>query len=389
MGRQNKIQVIVHCEEYEKRRQSIENLGHIKYKLPMIDAYVIEVEEAQLENIKSMDGLISVEMDTHITAQMNRAGEIIESKWAHEHGYLGRGIGVAIIDTGITLHKDFVEGESRVVAFEDFINHELEPYDDNGHGTHVAGIIGGNGYSSKGKYIGVAPACNFIGVKVLDYRGDGNISDVLAGLQWIIDNRIKYNIRIVNISVGTSAKDNLDENSLLVQGVNAVWDSGIVVVVAAGNNGPGPMSISTPGISRKVITVGSSDDNVAVEVFGSRTKDYSGRGPTPYCIKKPDIVAPGSNIISCNISRFVARSRNNSAKHNTSDSPMMYTIKSGTSMATPVVSGAIALLLSAHPKLSNREVKLRLRNSAVDLGQRWEKQGWGLLNVRKLLEQMP
>jgi len=223
---------------------------------------------------------------------------------------------------------------------------------------------------------------------VLDYRGDGNISDVLAGLQWIIDNRIKYNIRIVNISVGTSAKDNLDENSLLVQGVNAVWDSGIVVVVAAGNNGPGPMSISTPGISRKVITVGSSDDNVAVEVFGSRTKDYSGRGPTPYCIKKPDIVAPGSNIISCNISRFVARSRNNSVKHSTSDSPMMYTIKSGTSMATPVVSGAIALLLSAHPQLSNREVKLRLRNSAVDLGQRWEKQGWGLLNVRKLLEQM-
>lgn len=234
--------------------------------------------------------------------------------------------------------------------------------------------------------MGVAPACNFIGVKVLDYRGDGNISDVLAGLQWIIDNRKRYNIRIVNISVGTSAKDNLDENSLLVQGVNAVWDSGIVVVVAAGNNGPGPMSISTPGISRKVITVGSSDDNIAVEVFGSRTKDYSGRGPTPYCIKKPDIVAPGSNIISCNINRIVGRGKGMSPRLITYDSPMMYTIKSGTSMATPVVSGAIALLLSAHPELTNREVKLKLRNSAVDLGQRWEKQGWGLLNARKLLE---
>lgn len=387
MGKPNKIQVIVHCLEYEKRLQTVENLGHIKYKLPMIDAYVIEVEETQLEIIKSMDGLISVEMDTHITAQMNRVGEIIESKWAHEHGYLGKNIGVAIVDTGITLHKDFVEGESsRVIAFEDFINQQKEPYDDNGHGTHVAGIIGGSGYSSKGKYVGVAPACNFIGVKVLDNRGDGNISDVLAGLQWIIDNRKQYNIRIVNISVGTSSKDNLDENSLLVQGVNAVWDSGIIVVVAAGNNGPGPMSISTPGISRKVITVGSSDDNVAVEVFGNRTKDYSGRGPTPYCIKKPDIVAPGSNIISCNISRFVAHSRNSGLLYNSNDSPMMYTIKSGTSMATPVVSGAIALLLSAHPELSNREVKLKLRNSAVDLGQHWEKQGWGLLNVRKLLE---
>jgi serine protease AprX len=236
--------------------------------------------------------------------------------------------------------------------------------------------------------MGVAPECNFIGVKVLDQRGDGNISDVLAGLQWIIDNRKKYNIRIVNISVGTSSKDNLDENSLLVQGVNAVWDNDIVVVVAAGNNGPGPMSISTPGISRKVITVGSSDDNIAVEVFGSsRSKDYSGRGPTPFCIKKPDIVAPGSNIISCNISRISTRSKSGGVRFSSTESPMMYTIKSGTSMATPVVSGAIALLLSAHPELSNREVKLRLRGCAVDLGQHWEKQGWGLLNIRKLLEQ--
>ncbi|MDF2944011.1 MAG: hypothetical protein K0S01_2869 [Herbinix sp.] len=235
--------------------------------------------------------------------------------------------------------------------------------------------------------MGVAPECNFIGVKVLDQRGDGNISDVLAGLQWIIDNRKKYNIRIVNISVGTSSKDNLDENSLLVQGVNAVWDNDIVVVVAAGNNGPGPMSISTPGISRKVITVGSSDDNIAVEVFGnSRSKDYSGRGPTPFCIKKPDIVAPGSNIISCNISRYSTRVKNAGIRFASTDSPMMYTIKSGTSMATPVVSGAIALLLAANPKLTNREVKLRLRSCAVDLGQHWEKQGWGLLNIRKLLE---
>ena len=167
--------------------------------------------------------------------------------------------------------------------------------------------------------------------------------------------------------------------------MNAVWDSGIIVVVAAGNNGPGPMSISTPGISRKVITVGSSDDNVSVEVFGSKSKDYSGRGPTPYCIKKPDIVAPGSNIISCNINRITGRGGRGQL-FQTADYPMMYTIKSGTSMATPVVSGAMALLLGAHPELTNKEVKLKLRDSAVDLGQRWEKQGWGLLNVRRLLE---
>ena len=380
MVKQQKVQIIVHCDEYDRQRQTMENLGQIKYMLPMINSYVLEVDEVLLGFISAMEGMLHYEIDTHITAQMNRVSEIIESKWAHEHGYSGKGVGVAVVDTGIALHKDFIEGGNRVIAFADFINHNKEPYDDNGHGTHVAGIIGGNGYSSKGKYQGVAPECNFIGVKVLDKRGDGNISDVLAGLQWIIDNRRKYNIRIVNISVGTSAKDTLDEESLLVKGVNAVWDSGIVVVVAAGNNGPGPMSISTPGISRKVITVGSSDDNVTVEVFGTgRSKDYSGRGPTPFCIKKPDIVAPGSNIISCNINRYNNRSK-------LRDSPMMYTIKSGTSMATPVVSGAIALLIATHPEITNREVKLKLRNSAINLGQHWEKQGWGLLNVRKLLE---
>lgn len=387
MSGKRKFQIIVHCEEYETRQPLIENYGNIIYKLPMIDAYVIEVDEAGLEYVRSLDGLLSMELDTHITAQMNRVSDIIESHWAHEHRYLGRGIGVAVVDTGIALHKDFIEGGNRVIAFKDFINGRAEPYDDNGHGTHVAGIIGGNGYSSKEKYKGVAPECNFIGVKVLDHRGDGNISDVLAGLQWIIDHRRKYNIRIVNISVGTSSKDNLDENSLLVQGVNAVWDNGIVVVVAAGNNGPGPMSISTPGISRKVITVGSFDDNVAAEVYGSgRIKDYSGRGPTPFCIKKPDIVAPGSNIISCNISRYTTKMRNGEVNFSANEAPMMYTIKSGTSMATPVVSGAIALLLSKRPEMTNLEVKLRLRSSAVDLGMHWEKQGWGLLNVKKLLE---
>lgn len=386
MEQKNKIQIIVHCKDYESRRTILEDLGHIKYKLPMIDAYVLEVESNKLDRIKELDGLIDIELDAHITAQMNRVNDIIESRWAHENGFYGEGVGVAIVDTGICLHKDFTEGGNRVIAFKDFVNGRTEPYDDNGHGTHVAGIVGGNGYSSRGKYMGVAPLCNLIAIKVLDHRGDGNISDVLAGLQWIIDNRRKYNIRVVNISVGTTAKESLDENSLLVQGVNAVWDSGIVVVVAAGNNGPGPMTISTPGISRKVITVGSSDDNYSVEVFGSKTKDYSGRGPTPYCIKKPDIVAPGSNIISCNVNRNLSRGRLSATRSKSTEFSMMYTIKSGTSMATPVVAGAIALLLSAYPHLNNREVKLRLRNSAVDLGEKWDKQGWGLLNVRRLLE---
>jgi len=379
MKNNNRIQIIVSCKDYIRDYECVKSMGTIKHKLPMINAYVVEINENKMNKIISNDGVLAYEYDAYITAQMNRASEIIELKWAHDRDIYGENIGVAVVDTGIWPHEDFISDKNRVVGFCDIINNEKKPYDDNGHGTHVAGIIGGNGSASNKVYMGIAPKCNLIGVKVLNSKGDGNISDVLAGLQWIIDNKKKYNIRIVNISVGATTKSEQDESSMLVKGVNAVWDAGLVVVVAAGNNGPNPMSISIPGISRKVITVGSSDDNYTVEVFGSKKRDYSGRGPTSACIKKPDIIAPGSSIVSCQVHK-----RKSYKTKNRNTSPM-YTIKSGTSMSTPIVSGAIALLLSRHPKLTNRDVKLKLKTSTIDLGHSWSKQGWGLINIPKLL----
>lgn len=384
----NKIQIIVQCRDYENNYNDVATLGTIKHKLPMIDAYVVEINQDEITQLQNEKGILAYELDTHITAQMNRASDVIQLKWAHDQGIYGQGIGVAIVDTGLSLHKDFTERGSRVIGFHDLIHGRTEPYDDNGHGTHVAGIVGGDGFISGGNYIGVAPKCNLIGVKVLDQRGDGNISDVLVGLQWILDNKDKYNIRVANISVGTSTKNVADENSLLVNGVDALWDAGICVVVAAGNNGPGPMSISTPGISRKIITVGSSDDRITVEMFGNKRTDYSGRGPTASCIKKPDIVAPGSNIVSCDTMKNYQRYRYNLLHYpRKNHTGLMYTTKSGTSMATPIVSGAIALLLSTNPQLSNKDIKLRLRNCAVDLGYPMSKQGWGLLNIPLLIQE--
>lgn len=146
--------------------------------------------------------------------------------------------------------------------------------------------------------------------------------------------------------------------------------------VAAGNNGPAPQSITTPGTSRKVITVGASDDSGMVEVMGSMTSDYSGRGPTKECICKPDVVAPGSNIFSC---RAINKGIFQSTK-------VMYEKKSGTSMSTPIVSGCAALILSANPKLSNNEVKMILINGAEDLGYDKSRQGNGLVRVDKILK---
>lgn len=307
---------------------------------------------------------------------MNRVARIIHLEYAHKRHILGQEIGVVVMDTGICQHVDFSSPTQRILVFKDFVAGKTRMYDDNGHGVHVAGIVAGNGMASGGKYIGVAPRCNLIILKVLNEKGNGEIEDVLRALDWVIENKERYNIRIVNISVGTAKKELIDENSVLIQGVNEVWDHGIVVVAAAGNNGPTPKSIGAPGISRKVITVGASDDNVPIVMGNYAKKDYSGRGPTKSCIKKPDIVAPGSRIISCNAMENAS----------TFNGRKPYTMKSGTSMATPVVSGAVALLLSKYPDMTNLEVKIRLKNSAKDLGFPHERQGWGLLDIERMLK---
>ena len=295
---------------------------------------------------------------------MNQARKDIHCDRVYSAGITGKGIGVAVLDTGLYLHRDF---RDRVTAFVDFVNKRSAPYDDNGHGTHIGAMIGGSGLSSGGRYRGVAPGCSLVGVKVLDRRGNGFAKDVLAGLKWIRENRERYGIRVVNISVGSLSRKDMSENSALVRGVNAAWDDGLVVVVAAGNYGPGPMTITTPGISRKVITVGCSDDDKEIQVMGSTMVDYSGRAPTLACICKPDIVAPGSRIVSCG------------------NEPGRYSSKSGTSMSTPLVSGAVALLLEKYPHMTNMEVKLRIRECAVDMGLPKNQQGWGALDVERLL----
>lgn len=271
--------------------------------------------------------------------------------------YTGAGIGVAVLDTGIYRHIDF---DNRIWAFYDFLAYREQPYDDNGHGTHVCGIIGGNGTASYGKFKGIAPGCGIVALKVLDRLGNGNKEDVLRAFRWILKNKDRFRIRVVNISVGTTCRTSYDHQAL-IEGVDRLWDEGLTVVAAAGNQGPRPGSVTAPGSSRKVITVGSSDMLIGKSPF-------SGRGPTSECVCKPDIVAPGNKIISCA-----------SGPGNT------YGTKSGTSMSTPLVSGAVALMLEKNPELTNVQIKLKLKESAQDLGLSRNLQGWGKLDVEKFL----
>lgn len=252
-------------------------------------------------------------------------------------------VGICILDSGIAEHTDF---ENRIVEFRDFVNEKNYPYDDYGHGTHIAGICAGNGAGAAGKYQGLAPKSNLIVGKVLGNNGDGKIEDLLEGICWCIKIRQQYNIRVLNISVGLIHSVEEKRKNELMRLVEYAWDVGIVTVCAAGNNGPKRGSVTIPGSNPKVITVGSFE-NWRDDFRPCR---YSGRGPTSECVVKPEIYAPGKDIISCS---------NRGG----------YTRKTGTSMSVPVVTGGIALLLQRYPFFTPLEVKLRLLQRCKWMGE--------------------
>lgn len=266
-----------------------------------------------------------------------------------------KNIGVAVLDTGIYRHIDF---DNRITAFKDFVNNRNIPYDDSGHGTHVSGIIAGSGKASNGRFKGIAPMSHIISVKVLDSYGNGRIDNVIDGTNWIINNKDIYNIRVANISFGTTADNNIDiENTLkLITHVENMWHNGIVVVAAAGNSGPYARSITAPGTSHVIITVGSMDDKTF----------HSGRGPTKDGFPKPELVVAGSNITACS-------NRKNG-----------YSTKSGTSMSAPIVSGAIARLLTNND-LTPEEIRSRLKKCCNKINLPHNQQGWGHLDIIKFI----
>lgn len=277
----------------------------------------------------------------------------------------------AVLDTGIGNHPDF---DGRIVAFRDFVNNRQALYDDSGHGTHVAGCLGGSGLLSKRRFSGIAPTCRLCVGKVLDEKGEGSIESMYYGLLWVLENRLRYQIRVLNISVGIGDSGGRERMEELKGLLERVCEEGVVVVCAAGNKGPAEGSLSTLGESSQVITVGCHEGGF----FGNR-KDlceyYSGRGRAGQIDRKPDIVAPGTDIISCNL--HLQKDRGGHYRD-------AYVRKSGTSMATPIVSGAAALFLQKYPYCSSMQLKRRMLLAAKDLGEEENKQGWGMLNIEKL-----
>jgi serine protease AprX len=194
-------------------------------------------------------------------------------------------------------------------------------------------------------------------------------------LEWVLRVKNRYGIRVLNISVGIGDLKERYKEQMLRKSLELLWDHNILVVCAAGNTGPEDGSISEMASSRKVLTVGCHDGRYCKNDPG-RCETYSGRGRRYDVTRKPDIVAPGTRILSCNA---FWQNRNGRIYR-------PYVAKSGTSMATPIVSGAAALVMEKYPQITNEEFVRLLSLTATDLGEPWNKQGFGMLNVRRLLE---
>jgi subtilisin family serine protease len=317
-------------------------------------------------------------------------------------GVDGTGIGIAVLDSGIdTDHVAFLDKtvNNRIALSKDFTgeNRVDDPY---GHGTHVASIAAGNGRVSNAKYVGIAPNANILNLRVLNGEGSGSVSNILSALDWVMTQRSTYNIRVVNLSLGMPAIQSYQFDPVCLA-VRKLVDAGIVVVAAAGNNGKDDQgrkiygAIHSPGIEPSAITVGASN------TFGtdSRSDDtvttYSSRGPTRSYwtdtagvkhydnILKPDLVAPGNKIVDAEADGNLLVTQHpqlDAGVSNANNRREMYL--NGTSMATPVVAGAAALMLQANPKLTPNMVKAILSYTAQTLvGPNKFEQGAGEVNI--------
>lgn len=328
----------------------------LKYEYSIIDGIAATLTKKQIEQLNKFPFVKQVEHDVEMKTKNGTANEWFGTKKAladfgvtgdrdgNPDVYTKDDIVVGVIDTGIDAgHVDLDNG--KVIGWKDFVKGQTSPYDDQGHGTHVAGIATGEGEANS-EYKGVAPGAALVGIKVLDRRGSGSMSDVTAGIDWAVQNKDTYGIEVLNLSLGTSqSSDGTDSTSVAVN--NAV-DAGLVVAVAAGNSGPEAYTIGSPGAAEKALTVGAGADPGENGFF---LADFSSRGYTADGRVKPDIFAPGYNITAPE-----------------SGTGNGYIAHSGTSMATPFTAGTVALLLDANPSMKPSQVHSTLFNTAHDWG---------------------
>jgi serine protease AprX len=378
---QSKTKVIVTLKEGAELPAEFKKYANNR-RLGIINGQVLNLPDSVIKRLSDHPDVFDIRFDRPLKKADYRTALTTGGLMVNRSmGLTGKGIGIAVIDSGVAQWHDdltnktsswFPYGNQRVKAFVDFVNGQTTPYDDEGHGTHVAGIIAGNGTDSGGKQVGVAPDASLIVLKVLDENGGGTISNIIAALDWVLANRTKYNIRVVNMSVGAGVTESYWTDPLTLAAKRVV-DAGVVVVGAAGNagkNGNGKTqygAIVAPGNAPWVLTVGASSHQGTAGRGDDVMASFSSRGPTNKDFTaKPDLVAPGTGTVSLSDPwGSFYKSKAKYLLNGTVSTPYKpYLTLSGTSMAAPVVAGTVALMLQANPSLTPNAVKAILQYTA-------------------------
>ncbi|MCE7986945.1 MAG: peptidase S8 [Caldilinea sp. CFX5] len=370
--------------------------GKVTQELALINALVAELPAQQVTALAATPGVRWVSLNAPVVASgclecVNTAN--LQSAYVRAVGadkvwnrapYLqGKNVTVAVVDSGIYESSELAtvdpKATTRVIASARFNSAASSSSDQYGHGTHLAGIIAGNGVQSDGAYIGIAPGVNLVNVKVTDETGMAMEADVVAGLQWILNNQKAYQIRVVNLSLNSSTWQSY-HTSPLAAACEILWFNGIVVVVSAGNNGTA--TLYPPANDPFVITVGAVDDRGTDTLRDDVIASFSAYGATSDGVTKPELVAPGRNLVSLlsNTKKLLAKEH---PTHVVTTPYGDFFRMSGTSVAAPVVAGAVALLLQDEPTLTPDQVKFRLMATANKQWPGYERQraGAGYLDI--------
>jgi serine protease AprX len=391
-----RVRVIVQSGDLAGVERLVESLGgKTGRRLAGNQSVVAELPVATLETLGNAAAVRGISVDRPIVGTSDPTATTIGARWVNEAlGFDGTGVGVAIIDSGVTKSHDDLGG-NRVVHFVDFVDLLPQPHDGYGHGTHVAGIIAGSGYDSGGARRGVAPGAHLVVLRTLNDQGEGVISNAIAAIDYAIELRAAYNIRVINLSVAAGVYESYKTDPLTLAARRAV-DAGIVVVTAAGNRGRNAKGhrqlggITAPGNAPWVLTVGASNHNGTVDRSDDTVAPFSSIGPSAIdLVAKPDLVAPGVGIESLADSGstlFAARPEGR-LWGSVATRVEPYLSLSGTSMAAPVVAGTVALMLEANPTLNPAAVKAILQRSAESKAAYSPlAQGAGFLNARAAVE---
>jgi serine protease AprX len=338
--------------------------GTITHELPIIKGFSAAIPARALSSLASSPAVARVMADGRIHMTGLEVTKYLKLDpnllWRSEinlgkvKAYNGSGVGVAVLDTGVSPNADL---GTRLVYNASFAP-DVDVFDHYGHGTHMAGIIAGNGTNSAGQYTGVAPGANIISVKVAEPDGTTDVSVVIDGLQWIYSNAAQYRIKVVNLSFGTDGVQSylLDP---LDYAVEQVWNAGMTVIVSAGNRGPGPGTITKPGDDAFAVTVGAVDTGAVAGTVDDTVAAFSSLGPTRDGLAKPDLVAPGVSIVSNRVAGGWLDTQYPAARIGD-----YYFKGTGTSQSAALVSGVTALMYQADPNLTPNVAKFILTSTA-------------------------